>query len=366
MTGFLLRENDEPKIRVPQDQSAHTTLGRLGHGNNRLAIASIIVTLGLTFSAFPAAAKASYSPPPSHEGGHGLIAATNRLDPSGSANQIITLWPDGSHLRVLTPATDNDREPDSSPDGKWIAFTRCVGNGNCDEFGAVNIWLMRVDGSDFHEITNCDGSNCYGSDTPTFSPDGRWIAIDRDQLDPSGVNHQGIFLIRPDGSGLRRGTENGADNPPDLHPHFSPDGDSLVFDREQPDGTRHIRTVRTDGTHLNTLFEGKDGYAPNWSPVSNTLVTALLTKDSTGAGSYNIATERADGTHEKQLTIQPSGVSSAVRPEFSLNGHQIAYITRDKVGCTLWIMNANGSGKHLVPINDGCTGHPSWVWVRSH
>ena len=307
---------------------------------NRFAIASIVVTVGLALSMSPTAATASNSDHPSHEDGHGLIVASNRLDYFGSANRIITLWPDGSHLRFLTPATNNDREPDLSPDGKWITFTRCVGD------------------------VNCDGTNCYGSDTPTFSPDGKWIAIARDQLNSSGVNHQGIFLMRPDGSGLRRVTENGADNPPDLHPHFSPDGRSLVFDREQPDGTQHIMTVRTNGTHLKTLFEGKDGYAPNWSPVSNTLAAALVTFDSSGDGAYNIVTERADGTHEKQLTNQPLGVNSAVRPEFSPNGRQIAYGIPDGVGCTLWIMNADGSDKHLVPVNDGCTNHPSWVWVE--
>ncbi len=330
---------------------------------NRFAFASIIVTVGLTFSVSPAAAHAGYSDHPSREDGHGLIVATNRLDYFGSSNQIITLWPDGSHLQVLTPATDNDREPDLSPDGMWIAFTRCVGNVNCDDFGAINIWVMRVDGSHLHKITDCDGTNCYGSETPSFSPDGRWIAMGRDQLDSSGVNHQGIFLIRSDGSGLRRVTENGADNPPDLHPHFSPDGHSLVFDREQPDGTQHIMTVRTNGTHLNTLFEGRDGFAPNWSPTSNTVVAALATIDSTGAGSYNIVSERADGTHEKLLTNQPLGFSSAVRPEFSPNGRQIAYIIVDHFGCTLRIMNADGRDKHLVPVNNGCTDHPSWVWV---
>ncbi len=331
---------------------------------NRFALASIVITVGLAFSVSPANANARYSDHPSHEDGHGLIAATSRVDYFGSANQIITLWPDGSHLRFLTPATDNDREPDLSPDGKWIAFTRCVGNVNCDDIGAVNIWLMRVDGSDVHAITNCDGTTCYGSDTPTFSPDGRWIATARDQLDSSGVDHEGIFLMRPDGSGLRRVTENGADNPPDFHPHFSPDGHSLVFDREQPDGTPQIMTVRTNGTHLRTLFDGKFGYAPNWSPVSNTIVAALATIDSTGTGSFNIVSEQANGTHEKQLTNQPLGVSSAVRPEFSPNGRQIAYVLVQDSHCTLWIMNADGSDKHLVPVNDGCTNHPSWVWVE--
>lgn len=328
------------------------------------AIAAIVFTTGLSLSAAPAAAASPNHSSNKHR--HGLIVASNEVDAYVSANQIITLWPDGSHLRVLTAATNNDTEPDLSPDGKWIAFTRCIGNVNCDDIGAVNIWLMRADGSDVHEITHCDGTHCYGSDTPSFSPDGRWIAISRDQLNSSGVDHPGIFLIRPDGSGLRRVTDNGANGPPDMHPHFSPNGHSLVFDREQPDGTQHTMTVRTDGTRLKTLFEGKDGYAPNWSPVSNTLVTALSTFDSSGAGAYNIVTERADGTHERQLTNQPLGVNSAVRPEFSPDGRQIAYVVPDDAGCTLWIMNADGSGKHLVPINNGCTNHPSWIEVNDH
>jgi len=64
---------------------------------------------------------------------------------------------------------------------------------------------MNSDGSDMHKVSS-PGGNSQG---PSFSPDGKWIAFsasyDADDID----NGCEIYIMRTDGTDLRRLTNNG-------------------------------------------------------------------------------------------------------------------------------------------------------------
>jgi len=124
----------------------------------------------------------------------GLIVAARFSGENGRLPQIVSVGPRDGRVQTLTSG-HQDRMPDLSPDGRHIVFDRCLKGLNCGDIGAINIWLMRADGSRARPLTRCDGTQCLGSFGPAFSPDGRLIAFSQDLLDADGVNFNGIFIM---------------------------------------------------------------------------------------------------------------------------------------------------------------------------
>jgi TolB protein len=97
-----------------------------------------------------------------------------------------------------------------SPDGRWLAY---YSRGS-----QFNISISRSDGTGERQLTNAASYDR----NPTFSPDGQWIAF---MSNRSGKNQ--IWLIRPDGSGLRQATD--APDGAQSYNEWSPDGSQLHF-----------------------------------------------------------------------------------------------------------------------------------------
>src|SRR5690349_12963702 len=85
--------------------------------------------------------------------------------------------------------------PSWSPDGKTLAFVSNI-------TGIPQIWTISAEGGFPDLITN--------GDDPIFevhwSPDGEWLGF---MLAPGGGMNQQVYLIRPDGTGMRRLTDGG-------------------------------------------------------------------------------------------------------------------------------------------------------------
>jgi len=75
---------------------------------------------------------------------------------SGEAwnREVYIMNADGSNTRQLTPTGGNSQGPSISPDGKWIVFTAYF-----DHYGDDNgceIYIIRIDGTDLRRLTNND------------------------------------------------------------------------------------------------------------------------------------------------------------------------------------------------------------------
>jgi Tol biopolymer transport system component/polyisoprenoid-binding protein YceI len=116
------------------------------------------------------------------------IAYTSFL-PDGN-DDIFVMGANGSSPTRLTSGPEYDSDPDWSPNGKLIAFSR---DGD--------IYTMRPDGSNLRRLTR--GSARDGA--PAWSRDGRWLAFSR--ADESGTTYAGpsrIIVMRANGSRLGR------------------------------------------------------------------------------------------------------------------------------------------------------------------
>jgi TolB protein len=105
---------------------------------------------------------------------------------------VCVMRADGSMNRLVIRAERDVQEIAWSPDGKVIVFS---GNGG---EGGLRLFRAPARGGKPEELSP-DAEN---GNAPSWSPDGRWIAFERGTELGSD-----LYLIRPDGTGLRRLTE---------------------------------------------------------------------------------------------------------------------------------------------------------------
>src|SRR5215212_2476264 len=125
---------------------------------------------------------------------------------------ICTINPDGSGARMLP----GEGSPSFSPDGNWIAHTR----SEPDAFPFTDIWVMRSDGSDARRLTTEHGYDYE----PSWSPDGTRIVFHSTR----DLARTSIWSMAADGSDVRpilTGDTN------DSWPTYNRDGSRLLVAR---------------------------------------------------------------------------------------------------------------------------------------
>jgi TolB protein len=159
----------------------------------------------------------------------------------------------GGPAEPVSPEGFEDGYADLSPDGKLLAFVRTVQ-------GSTRLFLMPAAGGEARQLMETAAA------VPRWSPDGQWIAFS-----PDRIYGGGIFLIRPDGSGLRRLTETGS------WPVWWPDGKRIGYLTLGPDGAQQIRVVPSSGgssTPLEAIRFDSSNYPFDISPDGRRLVTS--------------------------------------------------------------------------------------------
>jgi dipeptidyl aminopeptidase/acylaminoacyl peptidase len=89
--------------------------------------------------------------------------------------------------------------PSLSPDAKQVAFLS-------NRSGVPQVWITATDGTGQPRQVGSFEDPVSGLD---WSPDGRWLAL---SVAPGGGLNEQIYLLRPDGSGLKRITDGGKEN----------------------------------------------------------------------------------------------------------------------------------------------------------
>ena len=157
----------------------------------------------------------------------GTIAFVSKR--SGNSD-LYAMDADGSGTRPLTKTKEDDAQPDWSPDGEQIVFSRG---------SPTRLFVMNADGSGARRLTDED----VDETEPAWSPDGSTIAYARRT---PGSSIRELWLVRPDGSQRRQLTKlDGVAQAP----AWSPDGGASPIPRTSASpastSTRSASTART-------------------------------------------------------------------------------------------------------------------------
>jgi Tol biopolymer transport system component len=159
-------------------------------------------------------------------------------------------------------------DPAWSPDGRWLAF-----KGHDHLSGELGIYVVRPDGSELRRLDE-------GRLMPDASGDIEQFALASPRWSPDGSNivtfccvyPLEIWVLDADGSGALNVS---GDSHDEFWPSWSPDGSSIAFQRRSPEGDE-IVVVDADGGNPRTV-DPPDGQSGNatlvWSPDGSAILT---------------------------------------------------------------------------------------------
>jgi dipeptidyl aminopeptidase/acylaminoacyl peptidase len=270
-----------------------------------------------------------------------ILGATAALPLAGATVVLGTqLAAQAPARRAITPADVYNlrdvRDPQISPDGKWVAYTVGVVDSAKDR-NVSHIWMTSWDGVHTIQATTSNGSES----SPRWSPDGRYISFLSSR---GGADGSQLWLMNRLGgeaemvSHVKGGISEYA---------WSPDGKRLVFVVTDPD------SAASDST----------------SPPEPIVIDRYLFKDD-GSG---YLTDRRDHLYlfdlaTKKLEQLTSGPYDDEGPAWSPDGRRIAFVSArgpepDRTGNTdIFVIEARpgASPKQLTTFGGPDDGDISW------
>jgi dipeptidyl aminopeptidase/acylaminoacyl peptidase len=147
--------------------------------------------------------------------------------------------------------------------------------------------------------------------------------------------HEDVYVVSPDGSGLRRLTD---DPGADFDPSWSPDGRRIAYRHEGGggDASAEIYVMNANGSQKHNLTRrpGQD-HSPAWSPDGRRIAFASVR----GGPMPRIWVMNADGSKQRRVTRV-----SGEYPAWSADGRKIAFDgnTFGATGWDIWVVNADG------------------------
>ena len=243
----------------------------------------------------------------------------------------------GEPVRLTADVAD-DHSPNSSPDGKWIAFVSHR-NDNAD------IFIVEKDGKELTAITDTPGEES----SPVWSADGDMLAYLSHSTD--GTSH--IFVTRVDDPDPRRLTNDQTNEGP---PSIAPDGQWIAFTIMDSEGTpQGIRLRNLGGVNQIRLTNGPDT-RPGWSPDGLSIAF-----ESTRDGDSDIYVvelgENFTPSEPRRLTNDPAADHS---PVWSPKGDWIAFISERDGNPEIYIISIDGTQEERLTFNEASESGIAW------
>lgn len=256
----------------------------------------------------------------------------------------------GSTPQRFLPNETSARQPNVGRDGR-VAFVEYAVNNQLS--------LMVWDGGQSAGSIFTGYSGAYGDaiQYPSWSPDGSKIVYDESNFVVVVLNGDGSNQTHI-GGGSKPSWDPISKAKPPL-PWTRPG--RLLFSTTTVGGFAQIMRVDPNGAGQTAFLSTPGNYedrSPRWSPDGSRIV---LSRNAPYRGDY-VSVMNNDGSGGAILTATSEG--SATEPAWSPDGTQIVYVnTLQADGASgLWVMNADGSGKHPLTASSTTNhdGEPAW------
>ena len=201
--------------------------------------------------------------------------------------------------------------PSFSPDGRRIAFVSNLG-------GLPQIWTVAAAGGYPDLVTALD--DAVGS--VEWSPDGAWLAF---SVAPGGGMNEQVYLVRPDGTGVRRLTDGGKET--NRLGVWSRDGKLLALGSNRRSGAAidaYVYDVASGSARLVTENKGIGGFSDISADGTRALLDRLVHRGDNNLYLVDLATG-------KETLVTPHEGPGSFFGRFAPDGRSV-YLASDKDG----------------------------------
>ncbi|MBD3271309.1 MAG: T9SS type A sorting domain-containing protein, partial [Elusimicrobia bacterium] len=305
-----------------------------------------------------------------------LIFVSNR-DTGSRRTEIYAISVDGSNVTRITDSSYHHFISAVDPTKRYILTSRAEEDTNepsgLGDEDKRSLWIIDLELMQETRLTD-PADHAEGD---SFSPDGYWIVF---HMIKSGQTTSDLYKIRINGTQLTQLTQ--TTDAVESDPSWSPDGEKIVFDYLDADPGRFVlKTMNTDGTNIQDLYDGGPGvstpafpagnYDPSWSPDGQWVVferAVSSNNENWGNGIWHIYKVRADGTDITDLS-QAGGHTTWAEflPSFSPDGNFIIFSAYYEAGNPVnslddvLVMDTNGSSVMRVTTSGYSDKYPAWI-----
>jgi Tol biopolymer transport system component len=246
--------------------------------------------------------------------------------------------------------------PDAGPTADHIAYMSMWD-------GQADIYAMDTGGLAQVNLTHDKTVGERVDSEPAWSPDGQWVAFQRNFLAKSAKSiGSRLYVVKSDGTKLRALTFSPSVATADRHPAWSPDGSTIVFSSNRT-GHFELYMVKATGAGLVQLTftkQGVDNLEPAWAPDGTSIAFARSVHGTTTVPMTDAIYSLSLLTSRTVPLTKPAFGQADSQPAWSWDSKRIAFQSDRAGNEDIYVIDRKGDGLLRVTRSKSNEYHPTW------